>query len=63
MHTYRAQIEHSEVTAMEHSLETIAKEAIRGNTNQAKVILVALAVYEIFCIGKKAVELLKDIKV
>lgn len=47
---------------MESSLEQIAKEALKSNQAQAKVVLLALAVYEIAVLGKKAWDLAKGIR-
>ena len=47
---------------MDNSLEQIAKEALKGNQTQAKVVLIALAVYEIAVLSKKAWDLAKGLK-
>ena len=47
---------------MENNFELLAKEALKGNQAQAKIVLIALAVYEIAVLSKKAWELAKGLK-
>ena len=48
---------------MDHSMEELAKELLKDGHAQAKVVLLALALYEIAVLGKKAWGLIKEIKV
>ncbi len=47
---------------MEKSLELIAKEVLREGGEQAKVVLLALAVYELLSLGKRALGIASGIK-
>lgn len=47
---------------MENSLEVLAKEAFKNNQGQAKAVIIALALYEIYVLGKRVVEVAKSMR-
>lgn len=44
------------------SYELITKEMLGGGPEQAKIVLLAIAIYEIIVLGKKALDIAKTIK-